>query len=53
MAPPENLAVTIKAAAFLLFFGWFTQAELTQECLNTTFNYGRHCRFMSVSYMLW
>ncbi len=24
-----------------------------RKCPNPTFNYGSHCRFMSVSYMLW
>ena len=27
--------------------------KMRRKCPNATFNYGRHCRFMSVSYMLW
>ena len=27
--------------------------KMRRKCPNPTFNYGSHCRFMSVSYMLW
>ena len=47
--------MTDRAVQSVFFMSKTTQKypKMRRDYPNTTFNYGCHCRFMSVSYMLW